>query len=301
VFCGKSSETFLSEIVFPRFDAPCPRFSPTFTTTCSFSSNDPTWIVTRFSDLTREKRVFTGTWPATHCSVFEFSVNTVRLYQKRQQKQASTTIFLHYNGQTFVVPCTTWYLCVVLQASCAREPWPGCRGRSLVFYPRPSLLWRPSIAFRHVRAARGLPRGSGARLLRTVGALSHILGPVGQEWFADWWYGVRGGGTCYVLRAGGAATVARPGATCWCMGCGVGDGCRPAAEGRGLGSGWDWLAAEGRGLGAGSWFRVRTGDSCLWTRPGSWLRDIYAPRQCRSLAGTRGGGGGIGRLGCSYR
>lgn len=65
------------------------------------------------------------------------------------------------------------------------------------------------------------------------------------------------------------------------MACGRG----PGPGGGELVSGCVWAGLRRdwcRGRGSGSWFRVRTGDSCLWTRPGGWLR-VGLGAWCRGL------------------
>ena len=66
--------------------APIPEHLQSF---AEFSSNPPKPIVTGFFDQFREKRVVTGTWPLTHCSFIEISVNTGRLYPKNAHLQVS--------------------------------------------------------------------------------------------------------------------------------------------------------------------------------------------------------------------
>ena len=66
--------------------APIPEHLQSF---AEFSSNSPKPIVTGFFDQFREKRVVTGTWPLTHCSFIEISVNTGRLYPKNAHLQVS--------------------------------------------------------------------------------------------------------------------------------------------------------------------------------------------------------------------
>ena len=96
--------------------------SSTLTIGCLAFSSFFRPIVIRFSDLTREERVITGTWPVSHCSVIEISVNTGRLYQNSQQKQA----FVPLSSIIMGLPRSTMLLlawCSVLCSTiCAREP-----------------------------------------------------------------------------------------------------------------------------------------------------------------------------------